>query len=101
MQWRGRYHALPKGRTMLLRCESLEPRMSQRGQSRRFRDVSDMSALPPITAVMMQCGERQKSATSAVHGLWLIFLDYLVGAQRDRGRQYARSLVRVAPVISL
>ena len=32
------------------------------GQSRRFRDVCDMSALPPTTAVMMQCGERQKGA---------------------------------------
>ena len=32
------------------------------GQSRRFGDVCDMSALPPTTAVMMQCRERQKSA---------------------------------------
>ena len=32
------------------------------GQSRRFADVCDMSALPPTTAVMMQCRERQKSA---------------------------------------
>ena len=47
---------------MLLRCESLEPPMSQLGQSRRFGDVCDMSALPPTTAVMMQCRERQKSA---------------------------------------
>jgi hypothetical protein len=28
------------------------------GQSRRFGDVCDMSALPPTTAVMMQCRER-------------------------------------------
>ena len=60
----GRYHALTKERTMLLRCESLEPPMSQLGQSRRFGDVCDMSALPPTTAVMMQCRERQKGANS-------------------------------------
>jgi hypothetical protein len=33
---------------MLLRCESLEPPMSQLGQSRRFGDVCDMSALPNV-----------------------------------------------------
>ena len=38
--------------------------MSDSGQSRRFGDVCDMSALPPTTAVMMQCRERQKSANS-------------------------------------
>jgi hypothetical protein len=32
------------------------------GQSRRFEEVCDMSALPPTTAVMMQCRERQKGA---------------------------------------
>ena len=31
---------------MLLRCESLEPRMSQRGQTRSFGDVGSMSGLP-------------------------------------------------------
>ena len=31
MQQRRRYHALAKERTMLLRCESLEPPMSQMG----------------------------------------------------------------------
>ena len=36
------------------------------GQSRRFRDVCDMSALPPTTAVMMQCGERQKGARNGL-----------------------------------
>ena len=30
----GRYHALAKERTMLLRCESLEPPMSQLGRYR-------------------------------------------------------------------
>jgi hypothetical protein len=29
MQWGGRYHALAKERTMVLRCESLEPPISQ------------------------------------------------------------------------
>src|SRR4051812_4087339 len=38
--------------------------MSQLGQSRRFGEVCDMSALPPTTAVMMQCRERQKGANS-------------------------------------
>jgi hypothetical protein len=62
---------------MLLRCESLEQRMSLVGQSRRFGDVCDMSALPPTTAVMMQCRERQKGANSShLAGL----LDHLVGA---------------------
>src|SRR5262245_56832528 len=41
----GGYHGLQKERTMLLRCESLEPPMSQTGQSRRFRDVRATSAL--------------------------------------------------------
>ena len=36
--------------------------ISALGQSRRFGDVCDMSALPPTTAVMMQCCERQKGA---------------------------------------
>jgi hypothetical protein len=34
-QERGRYHAFAKERIMLLRCESLEPPMSQLGHSRR------------------------------------------------------------------
>jgi hypothetical protein len=38
--------------------------MSHLGQSRRFGDVCDMSALPPTTAVMMQCRERQKGANN-------------------------------------
>ena len=38
--------------------------MTGSGQSRRFGDVCDMSALPPTTAVMMQCRERQKGANS-------------------------------------
>ena len=37
------------------------------GQSRRFGDVCDMSALPPTTAVMMQCRERQKRARKRHH----------------------------------
>ena len=35
---------------MLLRCESLEPPMSQLGQKRRFRLVRQTSALPPKAA---------------------------------------------------
>src|SRR5262245_19685905 len=50
MQRRGRYHALPKGRTMLLRCESLEPPMSEVGQSRSFGDVDSMSGSTPKAA---------------------------------------------------
>ena len=38
--------------------------MAELGQLRRFGDVCDMSALPPTTAVMMQCRERQKVANS-------------------------------------
>ena len=43
----GRYHALAKERTMLLRCESLEPPMSQLGHSRRSGDVRVSSAHSP------------------------------------------------------
>jgi hypothetical protein len=32
---------------MLLRCESLEPRMSLVGQERRISTVCDISAIPP------------------------------------------------------
>ena len=42
--------------------------MSEFGQSRRFGDVCDMSALPPTTALMMQCRERQKSAKDRDRG---------------------------------
>src|SRR6478672_13908579 len=40
----------------------IDCRMAATGQSRRFGEVCDMSALPPTTAVMMQCHERQKGA---------------------------------------
>jgi hypothetical protein len=43
--------------------------MAELGQLRRFSDVCDMSALPPTTAVMMQCRERQKGAISGCEQL--------------------------------
>jgi hypothetical protein len=49
---------------MLLRCESLEPPMSQLGQTRPSRAIGDMSPIPPLTAVMLQRNERQKRAMS-------------------------------------
>ena len=55
-------------------------------QSRRFRDVCVMSALPPTTAVMMQCGERQKGAirvTSLCDEPRNLF-DYIVGECQQR-----------------
>ena len=36
--------------------------LSPSGHSRRFGDVRDMSGLPPITAMMLQCHERKKPA---------------------------------------
>jgi hypothetical protein len=62
---------------MLLRCESLEQRMSLVGQSRRFGDVCDMSALPPTTAVMMQCRERQKRAITRHSACLVIALGFV------------------------
>ena len=44
----GRYHALAKERTMLLRCESLEPPMSQMGQSRRFAISASLPLTPKV-----------------------------------------------------
>jgi hypothetical protein len=55
------------------------------GQSRRFGEVCDMSALP---AVMMQCRERQKGANSCreqVQQTTPLF-DHLVGAREKRRR---------------
>src|SRR4051794_30212865 len=46
--------------------------MTAPGQSRRFGDVCDMSALPPTTAVTMQCRERRKGANSG-HGAYDFF----------------------------
>jgi hypothetical protein len=43
------------------------------GQSRRFGDVCDTSALPPTTAVILQCRERQLRADfveKVVDDLW-------------------------------
>ena len=65
----GRYHALAKERTMLLRCESLEPPMSQMGHERRFRYLRGTSAYPPRLAVKADISDRQVRANSR-HGLW-------------------------------
>ena len=47
MQLGGRYHALAKERRMLLRCESLEPPMSQLGHKPTQRHHRALSVLPP------------------------------------------------------
>jgi hypothetical protein len=52
--------------TQMMRGERPSGRMTARGQSRRFGDVCDMSALPPTTTVMMQRRERQKGADCVV-----------------------------------
>jgi hypothetical protein len=46
MQLGERYHAFAKERTMLSRCESLEPPMSQLGQTLPSRDFCGTAALP-------------------------------------------------------
>src|SRR5262245_36678055 len=64
MQWRGRYHALSKGRTMLLRCESREPPMSQMGQQRRIRPACNISASPSAADVGADIPKQALSAKS-------------------------------------
>src|SRR5262245_11024610 len=74
MQRRERYHALPKGRTMLLRCESLEPPMSEVGHSRRSRFGRESACLPiPDIDVPLAdaCSPRSRNGiygTSPGHG---------------------------------
>ena len=46
MQLEGRYHALAKERTILLRCESLEPPMSQMGHERGIGALATPAACP-------------------------------------------------------
>jgi hypothetical protein len=55
MQRRGRYQALAKERTMLLRCESLEPPMSQLGQILTPRSAP-ACLLPPNADIAMFAG---------------------------------------------
>src|SRR5215510_6781133 len=50
-QYKGQYHALAKERTMLLRCKSLEPPMSQLGQSGKARTEPLLSGLPSIADI--------------------------------------------------
>jgi hypothetical protein len=49
---------------MLLRCESLEPPMSQKGHERRISAVRNISALPPRADVGADIVEQPVSATS-------------------------------------
>ena len=44
---------------MLLRCESLEPPMSQLGQYRPVDDVLGMSASPPTPEVLLHSANRR------------------------------------------
>ena len=44
---------------MLLRCESLEPPMSQLGHSRRLSDILVMSASPSTPAVLRTAANRR------------------------------------------
>jgi hypothetical protein len=54
------------------------------GQSRRFGDVCDMSALPPTTAVMMQCRERHKGAKTGREQMQQKkLIDHPVGADQE------------------
>src|SRR5262245_6388032 len=87
MQRRGRYHALPNGRTMLLWCESLRPPMSQSGHSRRSRFGRE-SAWPPISDMSGGCQIRREvpigdlSRCSKLSDL----LYHLVGNREQRRR---------------
>ena len=54
---------------MLLRCEGLDPPMSQLGHSRRFSDVLGMSASPPTPAVLPHCREPTRCANNG-HAAW-------------------------------
>ncbi len=80
---RRRLRSPPRG-IKQVSCSALP--MSVVGQSRRLGDVCGMSALPPTTAVMMQCRERQRCARkrhmhrSKQH----LYSITLVGAQQDR-----------------
>jgi hypothetical protein len=63
--------------------------MTAWGQSRRFGEVCDMSALPPTTAVMMQCRERQKGANNGREQMQqrVVLFNYFVGAGEQRGAE--------------
>jgi hypothetical protein len=63
MQWRGRYHALAKERT-ILRCERLEPPMSQMVILRRTQSEHIWSGLPQIATVNADVPELSVRANS-------------------------------------
>src|SRR5438132_7861708 len=67
MQLEGRYHALAKERTILLRCESLEPPMSQSGHERRKRSGRGSGACPlrPESGQTCTTASRHYSPTSS------------------------------------
>src|SRR6266508_4953641 len=67
--------------------------MAAMGQSRRFRDVRDMSLVPLITAMVLHCRERRDVPEAAVSQ---VLLNHLVGDQqevtRDRNPERIRGL---------
>ena len=85
-----RYHALAKERTLLLRCESLEPPMPQLGQTRPWSDVGPMSGLPLESGRVADMSGRLKSANSGPTRLqqtvWLF--DDLVGERKHVIREF-------------
>src|SRR5262245_54464472 len=74
MQRRGRYHALPKGRTMLLRCESLEPPMSEVGHELKGSARAYRVRFAPVSGPIADILDRQLPARRRLmHGGRLAF----------------------------